>query len=180
MILSLKGWVIDMGRHILSVLVRNKYGVLASISSMFRRRGFNIDTLTVGETEDSDYSRMTVTFVGDDIVKNQIIRQLAKMPDVVYVVELHNGDSVSRELVLIKIKNNKDIRQDIMSVVDIFRAKIVDYGTDAMTIEITGETSKIDAFVDLIKEFGIIEMCRTGIVALQRGTESIISDINEN
>ncbi len=169
-----------MGRHILSVLVRNQYGVLARISSMFRRRGFNIDTLTVGETEDPDYSRMTVTFVGDTAIKNQIIRQLDKMPDVVRITELHKGESVSRELVLIKIKNGKDTRQDIMSVVDIFRAKIVDYGTEAMTIEITGETSKIDAFVELVKEFGIIEMCRTGIVSLQRGSDSILSNAKEN
>lgn len=169
-----------MGRHILSVLVRNQYGVLARISSMFRRRGFNIDTLTVGETEDSDYSRMTVTFVGDIAIKNQIIRQLDKMPDVVRITELRKGESVSRELVLIKIRNGKDTRQDIMSVVDIFRAKIVDYGTEAMTIEITGETSKIDAFVELVKEFGIIEMCRTGIVSLQRGSESILSNTKEN
>ena len=169
-----------MSRHILSVFVRNQYGVLARISSMFRRRGFNIDTLTVGETEDPDYSRMTVTFVGDIAIKNQIMRQLEKMPDVVRITELRKGDSVSRELVLIKIKNGRDTRQDIMSVVDIFRAKIVDYGTDAMTIEITGETSKIDAFVDLVKEFGIIEMCRTGIVSLQRGSESILSNTKEN
>ncbi|MBQ8209633.1 MAG: acetolactate synthase small subunit [Clostridia bacterium] len=162
-----------MDRHILSVFVRNQYGVLARISSMFRRRGFNIDTLTVGATEDPDYSRMTVTFEGDDAVKNQIIRQLGKMPDVVSISELHRGDSVSRELVLIKVRNDKDTRQDIMSVIDIFRAKVVDYGTEAMTIEITGESSKIDAFVDLVKEFGIIEICRTGIVALERGSGSI-------
>lgn len=165
-----------MDRHILSVFVRNQYGVLARISSMFRRRGFNIDTLTVGVTEDPDYSRMTVTFEGDDAVKNQIIRQLDKMPDVVRISELHKGDSVSRELVLIKVKNAKDTRQDIMSVIDIFRAKVVDYGTDAMTIEITGETSKIDAFVELVKEFGIIEICRTGMVALERGSGSILND----
>lgn len=165
-----------MDRHILSVFVRNQYGVLARISSMFRRRGFNIDTLTVGATEDPDYSRMTVTFEGDDAVKNQIVRQLDKMPDVVSISELHKGDSVSRELVLIKVCNDKASRQDIMSVIDIFRAKVVDYGTDAMTIEITGESSKIDAFVELVKEFGIIEICRTGIVALERGSGSILSN----
>lgn len=168
-----------MDRHILSVFVRNQYGVLARISSMFRRRGFNIDTLTVGATEDPDYSRMTVTFEGDDAVKNQIIRQLDKMPDVVRISELHKGDSVSRELVLIKVRNTKDTRQDIMSVIDIFRAKVVDYGTDAMTIEITGESSKIDAFVELVKEFGIIEICRTGMVALERGSGSILCDSNK-
>ena len=167
-----------MDRHVLSVFVRNQYGVLARISSMFRRRGFNIDSLTVGETENPAYSRMTVTFNGDDTVKNQIIRQLAKMPDVECLSELKNGESVSRELVLVKIKNNKDNRQDIMSVVDIFRAKVVDYSTEAMIIEITGESSKLDAFIDLVEEFGIIEVCRTGLVALRRDNESILNETN--
>lgn len=169
-----------MERTILAVLVRNRFGVLARVASMFRRRGFNIDTLTVGETEDPEYSRITVTFRGDDAIKNQIIRQLMKMPDVVHISELARSNSVSRELVLIKIKNDKSLKQDIMSVVDIFRAKVVDYGTEAMTIEITGETSKIDAFIELLKEYGIIEICRTGIVSLQRGADSILNNINEN
>ncbi len=165
-----------MDRHVLSVFVRNQYGVLARISSMFRRRGFNIDSLTVGETENPEYSRMTVTFNGDDAIKNQIVRQLSKMPDVECITELEKAESVSRELVLVKIKNSKDNRQDIMSVVDIFRAKVVDYGTEAMIVEITGESSKIDAFIDLVEEFGIIEVCRTGIVALKRGKESILNE----
>ena len=173
---SWKGSVTDMDRHVLSVFVRNQYGVLARISSMFRRRGFNIDSLTVGETENPAYSRMTVTFNGDDAIKNQIIRQLSKMPDVECLSELAKGESVSRELVLVKIKNSKANRQDIMSVVDIFRAKVVDYGTESMIIEITGETSKIDAFVALVAEFGIIEVCRTGMVALKRGNESILNE----
>lgn len=172
----LKGLVTDMDRHVLSVFVRNQYGVLARISSMFRRRGFNIDSLTVGETENPEYSRMTVTFNGDDVVKNQIVRQLAKMPDVESIIELEKAESVSRELVLVKIKNSKENRQDIMSVVDIFRAKVVDYGTEAMIVEITGESSKIDAFIDLVEEFGIIEVCRTGIVALKRGNGSILNE----
>ena len=176
MISSWKGSVTDMDRHVLSVFVRNQYGVLARISSMFRRRGFNIDSLTVGETENPAYSRMTVTFNGDDAIKNQIIRQLSKMPDVECLSELAKGESVSRELVLVKIKNNRECRQDIMSVVDIFRAKVVDYGTESMIIEITGETSKIDAFVALVAEFGIIEVCRTGMVALKRGNESILNE----
>lgn len=164
-----------MERNIVSVFVRNHFGVLARVASMFRRRGFNIDTLTVGETENSDYSRITVTFKGDEATKNQIIRQLNKMPDVVTLCELERGNCVSRELVLIKIANKKELKQDIMSVVDIFRAKVVDYNTEAMIIEITGESSKIDAFIELLKEFGIIEICRTGIVSLQRGPESILN-----
>lgn len=167
----------DMEKYIIAVLVKNHFGVLNRVASMFRRRGFNIDTLTVGETEDPEYSRITVAFTGDDKIKTQICSQLNKMPDVVHIKELEKGESVIRELVLIKINNNKTFKQDIMSVVDIFRAKIIDYGTSALTIEITGESSKIDAFIDLVKEFGIIEICRTGIVALQRGTGSILSDI---
>ncbi len=165
-----------MERCVLSVFVRNQYGVLARVSSMFRRRGFNIDTLTVGATENPEYSRMTVTFSGDNSVKNQIIRQLQKMPDVECLTELKKGESVSRELVLIKIKNERETRQDIMSVVDIFRAKVVDYSTQAMIIEITGESSKIDAFIELVAGYGIIEVCRTGIVALKRGNGSILTD----
>lgn len=164
-----------MERHIIAVLVKNHFGVLVRVASMFRRRGFNIDTLTVGETEDSEYSRITLTFTGDDGTKNQIVRQLNKMPDVVHVSELEKGNSVSRELVLVKINNNRNNMQDIMSVVDIFRAKVIDYGKESMTIEITGESSKIDAFVELIREYGIIEICRTGIVALQRGSGSILN-----
>lgn len=164
-----------MERHIIAVLVKNHFGVLVRVASMFRRRGFNIDTLTVGETEDPEYSRITLTFTGDDGTKNQIVRQLNKMPDVVHVSELEKGNSVSRELVLVKINNNKNNMQDIMSVVDIFRAKVIDYGKKSMTIEITGESSKIDAFVELIREYGIIEICRTGIVALQRGSGSILN-----
>ncbi|MCD7774769.1 MAG: acetolactate synthase small subunit [Clostridiales bacterium] len=162
-----------MDRYILAVLVKNHFGVLARVASMFRRRGFNIDTLTVGETEDPEYSRITVTFTGDDKIKNQIASQLMKMPDVENVVEHKRGSSVSRELVLIKINNTPETRQDIMSVVDVFRAKVIDYAKDVMTIEITGESSKIDAFIDLVREFGIIEVCRTGIVSLERGKKNI-------
>ena len=165
-----------MKKQCMVVFVENNAGVLARVASLFVQRGFNIDSLTVGETENPAYSRMTVTFNGDDVIKNQIIRQLAKMPDVECLSELKKGESVSRELVLVKIKNSKANRQDIMSVVDIFRAKVVDYGTESMIIEITGETSKIDAFVALVAEFGIIEVCRTGMVALKRGNESILNE----
>lgn len=166
-----------MEKYVLGVLVKNHFGVLVRVASMFRRRGFNIDTLTVGATEDNAYSRITLTFDGDDSMKNQIIRQLNKMPDVVHIVELSNKSSVSRELVLIKINNSKVHKQDILSVVNIFRAKVVDYGNASLTIEITGESSKIDAFIELVKEYGIIEICRTGIVALQRGSDNILSNI---
>ncbi len=163
-----------MERYVLSVLVKNHFGVLARVASMFRRRGFNIDTLTVGETEIPENSRITVTFRGDDKIKNQIASQLIKMHDVENVVELKKGSAVARELVLVKINNTAETRQDIMSVVDVFRAKVIDYAKDVMTIEITGETSKIDAFIELVREYGIIEICRTGIVALERGKNNIL------
>ncbi len=161
-----------MERFVLAVLVNNHFGVLNRVASMFRRRGFNIDTLTVGETEDSRYSRITISFLGEDS-KDQIIKQLEKMPDIYKVIELPKESSVQRELLLIKVKNSPETRQDIMSIVDVFRAKIIDYGSESLTIEVTGESSKMNAFVELMKDFGINEMCRTGIVALSRGSETI-------
>ena len=113
---------------------------------------------------------------GDYKIKNQLIKQLQKMPDVEKILELFSDSAVIRELVLIKINNNPEIRQDIMTVVDVFRAKIIDYASDVLTIEITGESSKIDAFVELVREFGIIEICRTGIVALERGKSNILDN----
>lgn len=168
-----------MEKHVVAALVKNQFGVLARVSGMFRRRGFNIDTLTVSETEDPKYSRITVSFTGDYKIKNQLIKQLQKMPDVEKILELFSDSAVIRELVLIKINNNPEIRQDIMTVVDVFRAKIIDYASDVLTIEITGESSKIDAFVELVREFGIIEICRTGIVALERGKSNILDNKNE-
>ena len=169
-----------MEKHVVAALVKNQFGVLARVSGMFRRRGFNIDTLTVSETEDPKHSRITVSFTGDYKIKNQLIKQLQKMPDVEKILELFSDSAVIRELVLIKINNNPEIRQDIMTVVDVFRAKISDYASDVLTIEITGESSKIDAFVELVREFGIIEICRTGIVALERGKSNILDNKNEN
>ena len=162
-----------MEYYIVSVLVENHFGVLTRVTSMFRRRGFNIDTLTVGETESPEYSRITISFTGDESIKKQIISQLAKMPDVTKVEELNKETSSVRELVLIKIQNNQEIRQDVLAAVEVYRAKIVDYTSEALTIEITGETHKLNAFIELVRPFGIIEICRTGIVALSRGKVSI-------
>ncbi|MBQ8281813.1 MAG: acetolactate synthase small subunit [Lachnospiraceae bacterium] len=163
-----------MDRYVVAVLVNNQFGVLNRVASMFRRRGFNIDTLTVGETQNPSLSRITITFRGADS-KDQIIKQLEKMPDVYDVQELSKSASVSRELLLIKINNSPETRQDIMSIVDVFRAKVIDYAPDSLTIEVTGESSKVNAIVELLKEFGIIEMCRTGVVALTRGKEDILA-----
>lgn len=162
-----------MEKFIIAILVANISGVLTRVSSMFTRRGFNIDSLTVGETEESEFSRITVTFCGDSYTKDQMVKQLGKLHDVKEVEVLDKHETVSRELVLIKIANTSETRQDILAAVDIFRAKIVDYSTTSLCCELTGESSKIEAFIELVKPFGIIEMCRTGIVALERGCNSL-------
>lgn len=162
-----------MGKHIFSILVSNKSGVLTRVSSLFTRRGFNIDTLTVGETESPEFSRITVTMSGDDYAKAQVINQLKKLHDVKQVQLMERDETVTRELLLIKLKNDSSTRQDILAAVDVFRSKIIDYSPDALCIEITGETNKINAFIELVKPFGIMEICRTGIVALERGSNCL-------
>lgn len=156
-------------QYVIGVIVANVSGVLSRVSGMFTRRGFNIDCLTVGETESSGFSRITVAFHGDEDMKERILQQLQKLHDVREVEVLDTKDSVIRELLLIKVRNKAEIRQDIMTAVEIFRSKIVDYSPTSLTCELTGETSKIDAFIELLKPFGIMEMCRTGIVAIERG-----------
>lgn len=156
-------------QYVIGVIVSNLAGVLSRVSGMFTRRGFNIDSLTVGETESSEFSRITIAFHGDDEVKDRIIKQLDKIHDVKAVEVLNSHETVTRELLLIKVRNNPEIRQDIMTAVEIFRSKIVDYSPSSLTIELTGEVSKIDAFIELVKPYGIMEMCRTGIVAIERG-----------
>ena len=168
-----------MSKFILAVYVDNKFGVLTRVTSMFTRRGFNIDTLTVGETESPEYSRITLSMSGDGYARAQMINQLRKLYNVKKVELLDEESSIHRELMLIKVKNSSKFRQDIMTAVDVFRSKIIDYSTDAMCIEITGEPSKINAFIEILKPFGIIEMCRTGIVALERGSGSILTNDQE-
>lgn len=159
----------EKNQYVLGVIVSNVSGVLSRVSGMFTRRGFNIDCLTVGETESSAFSRITVAFHGDEDIKVRILRQLEKLHDVKEVEVLAPSDTVIRELLLIKVRNTPATRQDIMTAVEIFRSKIVDYSTTALICELTGETSKIDAFIELMKPYGIMEMCRTGIVAIERG-----------
>lgn len=158
-----------MDQYVIGVLVSNISGVLSRVSGMFTRRGFNIDSLTVGETESSGFSRITIAFHGDEDLKERILQQLQKLHDVREVEVLNKNDTVIRELLLIKVRNKAEVRQDIMTAVEIFRSKIVDYSTASLTIELTGETSKIDAFIELVKPYGIMEMCRTGLVAIERG-----------
>lgn len=159
----------ENNQYVIGVIVSNISGVLSRVSGMFTRRGFNIDSLTVGETETSGFSRITVAFHGNDDLKMRILKQLEKLHDVKEVEVLDPGETVIREVLLIKVKNTPNTRQDIMTAVEIFRSKIVDYSTTALICELTGETSKIDAFIELMKPYGIMEMCRTGIVAIERG-----------
>ena len=159
----------ENNQYVIGVIVSNVSGVLSRVSGMFTRRGFNIDCLTVGETESSGFSRITVVFHGDSEIKERIVRQLQKLHDVKEVEVLDRHETVIRELLLIKIRNTPETRQDIMTAVEIFRSKIVDYSPTALICELTGETSKIDAFIELMKPYGIMEMCRTGMVAIERG-----------
>ena len=163
-----------MNKFVIAVYVDNKYGVLTRVTSMFTRRGFNIDALTVGETESPDYSRITISLSGNGYAREQLINQMKKLYNVKKVEVLEESDSIKRELMLIKVQNVSETRSDILSAVDVFRAKVIDYATDSMCIEITGEPSKIDAFVKLMIPYGILEMCRTGIVALERGSATLL------
>ena len=157
-------------RHTISVLVENKFGVLARISTLFAARGFNIDSLAVGETEDPEISRMTIVVKGDDSVLEQVTKQLNKLVDVIKVNDFSDVEYVQRGLALMKINVNKSNRAEIMQTAGIFRAKIIDISQDSMTVEITGDDDKIEAFIDMVKPYGIKEMCRTGSVALARGS----------
>ncbi len=161
-------------KFILAVYVDNTVGVLTRVTAMFTRRGFNIDALTVGETERKEYSRITISMAGDKYVREQLINQLKKL-EVVKKVEVLDDSPINRELMLIKVKNEAKNRADIMTAVDVYRASVIDYSLDGMCIEVTGNPSKIDAFVKLMQPFGILEMCRTGIVALDRGIVTLLN-----
>ena len=160
-------------RFVIAVYVDNQFGVLTRVTSMFTRRGFNIDALTVGETECPEYSRITISMSGDGYAREQLINQLRKLYNV-KKVEVLEDDSIKRELMLIKVKNDSSTRSDVLAAVDVYRAKVIDYTTDELCVEITGDPTKIDAFVKLMVPFGIIEMCRTGIVALERGAMTLL------
>ena len=162
-----------MNRHILSVLVENQSGVLSRVSGLFSRRGYNIDSLSVGETEDSGVSRMTLVVRGDGQILEQIRKQLKKLIDVIKVVELDPSRSVFRELALIKVKTDMTARASVIQLVDIFRANIVDVAADSLTVEMTGDEAKIQAFIALMNSYGIAEIARTGLTALQRGNKAI-------
>ena len=163
-----------MNKFVIAVYVENKFGVLTRVTSMFTRRGFNIDALTVGETESPEYSRITISLSGDGYAREQLINQLRKLYNV-KKVDVLADDSIKRELMLLKVSYNTDTRADILAAAEVYRGKVIDYTVNEMCIEVTGDPTKIDAFIKLMLPFGIIEMCRTGIVALERGNSSLLS-----
>ncbi len=155
-------------RHTITVLVENKFGVLARIASLFSARGFNIDSLSVGETIDTTVSRMTLVTTGDDQIIEQVIKQLRRLIDVIKVSDLAEQEYIERELVLLKVFADTQNRAEILRICDIFRGKIVDVSPKSLTLEVTGVEDKISALIDLLKPMGIIEIARTGKVAMTR------------
>ncbi len=155
-------------RHTISVLVENKFGVLTRVAGLFSGRGFNIDTLNVAPTQDSTMSRMTIVTRGNDATVDQIVKQLEKLVETVKVQDFREGEFVDRELAMIKVGVDSKTRAEVMQITDIFRAKIIDVQPKTLTIEITGDESKVEKFIELMKAFGILELTRTGKVALPR------------
>lgn len=160
-------------QHIISVLVENKPRVLARVASLFARRGYNIESLAVGPTQDPTVSRITLVVTGDEEIVEQITKQLYKLIDVIKVGDLIDANFVDRELALIKINAPSNVRAEIVQTVEIFRARVVDVGEKSLMIEVTGTSDKIDALEQLVKKYGIIEMTRTGRIALARGSQSL-------
>ncbi|MHC1572328.1 MAG: acetolactate synthase small subunit [Methanosarcinales archaeon] len=169
----------EMKRHTLAVLVENKPGVLARISGLFSRRGFNIESLAVGVTENVDISRITIVVSGDDAVLEQVKKQLNKLIDVIHIAELAPNSSVSRELALIKVGVDATTRSMVMQIVDVFRARIIDVSTDSLIVEVTGSKGKIASIQRLLSQFGIKEMVRTGKVALHRRSQTAADTMPE-
>ena len=162
-----------MKKRVLSLLVDNTSGVLSRVAGLFSRRGYNIDSLTVGETADPRYSRMTVVVSGDEQILDQITKQLAKLIDVVDIKILEDGTSVSRELVLVKVRVDAEERQSVIAIVNVFRGNIIDVGTDSLIVELTGLQSKLNAFLQLLEGHEILELARTGITGLSRGSDDV-------
>jgi len=163
---------------VFSILVDNTPGALSHVTNLFSRRGYNIDSLTVGETHDPKISRITIAVSGDDITLEQIEKQLAKLENVRGIIRLEDNDSVCRELILVKVAATAKERQSVISVADIFRAKIVDVASDSLMIEMTGNQAKIDALIHLLEDYEIIELVRTGITGLVRGSGDIADYID--
>ncbi|MGC9515675.1 acetolactate synthase small subunit [Methanocrinis sp.] len=160
-------------KHTIALIVENKPGVLVRIAALFSRRGFNIDSLTVGTTDKPDRARMTITVDGDEVVLEQVTKQLNKLINVIRVSELDPAESVERELAIIKVAARKEDRSEIMQIVSVFRAKIIDVSPRSMIVEVTGSEDKVEAMVRLLRQFGIKEMARTGKVSMVRGSRAV-------
>lgn len=165
-----------MQHHIVSVLVENKFGVLARISTLFAARGFNIDSLSVSETEEPAISRMVIVVKGDDYILEQVTKQLNKLVDVIKVTDFKDTEYVEKGLALIKINMTKSTQNELIKLVGIFRARIEDISQNSVTVEMTGDENKINAFIKMVVPYGIKETCRTGIVALGRGHANKIKE----
>jgi len=167
-----------MNRYTLAVLVRNQFGVLNRVTSMFRRRQFNISALTVSETESSDFSRITVIFDGEEAYKQQLVNQLYKLPDVCSIKEFTADNSISCELLLIKLRNDPETRVDIRAAAEAFGAVTVDYSKDSLMLRLADESRRIDDFINLMRDYEILEICRTGSVSLEKGSTTIRQTLN--
>ncbi len=161
-------------KKVLSMLVENTPGLTSRISGLFSRRGYNIDSFSAGVTADPRYTRVTIVTHGDEMILEQIEKQVSKLTEVVNVKVLEQGTSVCRELMLVKISANNDDRQDVLAIVNIFHAKVVDVTHDSMVLEITGNQDKLQAFLDMLGVYDILELARTGITGLSRGTDDVV------
>ncbi len=166
-----------MNRYTVAVLVKNQFGVLNRVTSMFRRRQFNISALTVSETESPEFSRITVIFDGEEIYKQQLINQLYKLPDVCSIKEFTEDDSVSCELLLIKMSNEPGTRTEIRAAAEAFGAAVVDYAKESVVYRLADSSRRIDDFIDLMRDYQILEICRTGSVSLQKGSTTIRQNV---
>ena len=160
-------------KHTISVLVENEFGVLARVAGLFSGRGFNIDSLSVAETQEPEVSLMTVVTRGDDQIIEQIIKQLHKLVNVLKVTDLHEGEYLEREMILVKVNASEQTKPEILRLVDIFRGKVVDVSAKTYTVEMTGDEGKIRAILELLRPLGIKEICRTGKVAMPRGLQGV-------
>jgi len=166
-----KGTVTRMKQHIVSALVENRAGTLSRVSGLFSRRGFNIDSLTVGETDDPSISRMTIAVTGEERILEQIVKQVGKLVDVIAVRELDSSSCLRREIMLVKVSANEKNRPAVLEIAGIFRAHIIDVSPETITLEATGSLDKLNGLLLLLRPYGILEMARTGMVALERGNK---------
>ena len=163
-----------MRKQVFSLLVNNNAGLLSRVAGLFSRRGYNIDSITSGTTMNKSVTRITVVASGDEQILSQIQKQLAKLEDVIDIKILKDGQSVCRELIMVKVKANAAQRAEVIAVADIFRAKIVDVETDSLMLEMTGTQSKVEAFLDLLSPYEVLELARTGITGLSRGSKDVV------